>query len=727
MCAEGMNMTHSLALLLVLCSVLAAVGASADVPAKIDLANLPAHPRLLLTAKGVAEMKDRIERNDWARDRWNAVKAHADENLAEEIVLPPRGGNWTHWYTCPEHGCALQTGKKISDWHWEHKCPVGGELLVSDPSKASSDYDGCLIENAHHGWAKSAVGLGLAYQVTGDIRYANKSRDILLAYADKYLTYPIHNNQGELKPGARMGSQNLDESIWMIDLCHGADLIWDTLAQTERDAIANKLMLPSVNDIIIPKPYGIHNIQCWRNSAIGLVGLLLGDKTLVELAIAHPESGFYAQMEKGVTPDGQWREGAWGYHFYTMSAIWSLNEAARNCGIDLYCATYKSMFDGPLKFTMPNVHLPAFNDSSEVNLSAGSAIYELAYARYKDPMFVELLSRSNRKSDFALWFGEPVLPAAPKMDWQSVNYPKSGYAILAKGQGTDATWLCVKYGPHGGGHGHPDKLSFVLYSKGEVMGLDPGTTRYGSPMHLGWCKTTFSHNTLIVDEESQKPSEGRAIAFGTENGVEYTVCDAGPICDGVRFNRTAALMDENLVVFIDQIRSDKEHLFDLAYHQAGAWDNLPRGTTWQTPDKRSYEYLKDGTSRKTSNGITLNAKSPNGTPVEIGLAGGAPVEVITATGPGRNITERVPAVIFRSRAKEFSTAWYISLDAKPARIERMQVLGDDGKEAGVSVAAVSVTSGGKTRILVANPEKRSVRVTLADGSEWRVDSAFAVR
>ncbi len=53
-------------------------------------------------------------------------------------------------------------------------------------------------------------------------------------------------------------------------------------------------------------------------------------------------------MRKGVSPDGVWWEGAWGYHFYTLSALWSLTEAARNCGINLYSDELKRMFDAPL-------------------------------------------------------------------------------------------------------------------------------------------------------------------------------------------------------------------------------------------------------------------------------------------------------------------------------------------------------------------------------------------
>lgn len=722
------NMSHSLTLLLVLCFLLIAVGAAADAPARIDLTNLPTHPRLLLTAKGVSEMKDRVAHCAWARAQWEAIRARADRDLAEEITLPPRGGNWFHWYACPEHGCSLSTGKKIGDWQWEHKCPVGGEILRGDPSKASTDYDGCVLSGIHDGWAKSLLDQSLAYQMTGDVRYAQKARDIALAYADKYLSYPIHNNDGEPKLGARIGSQNLDESVWLIPVCQGLDLIWDTLTPAERDSITKKLLLPAANDVIMPHPHGVHNIQCWRNSAIGLVGFLTGDSELVDYAINNPGTGFRTQMEKGVTPDGGWWEGAWGYHFYTMSAIWSLAEAARNCGIDLYCPEYKRMFDAPLLFAMPNMRLPAFNDSGQVDLSFGSAIYELAYSRYKDPICLELLSKSNRHNDFALWYGEATLPSAPEAKWKGTNYPSSGYAILAKGEGEQATWLGMKYGPHGGGHGHPDKLSFVLCAKGQVLGIDPGTTRYGLPIQKEWHRTTLAHNTLTVDEVSQKPAEGRCIAFGTENGVDYAICGAGQIQDGVDFTRTVAMLDEKLIVFIDQIRADKEHTFDLAYHQAGAWTDLPKGTAWIPPDKFGYNHLKDAVVHNTSSGITLGIKTAEGLATSVGLAGGEEMEVITATGVGRSVVDRVPMVIFRSHARQTSAAWFISLDAKPVHIQRLSVVGKDGKDPGVDVTAVSVTNGAaKTWYLVANPGKLAVTVSLPDGSQWAVSSAFAVR
>ena len=141
--------------------------------------------------------------------------------------------------------------------------------------------------------------------------------------------------------------------------------------------------------------------------------------------------------------------------------------------------------------------------------------------------------------------------------------------ILAGGAGSKAAWLCLKYGPHGGGHGHPDKLNFVLYGLGQVIAPDPGTANYGVPIQGGWFRTTLAHNTLTVDEKSQKPAEGRCEAFIATNNFSAVMAEAGPIYDGVEFHRTVALIGTNLVVFLDQVRSEARHVYDLAYHNRG--------------------------------------------------------------------------------------------------------------------------------------------------------------
>jgi len=720
----------TLPMLIAVCTALASAAPGENAPSQMSIPNLPPHPRLLLNKQGIEEMKARIAGYDWSKTRWDAIQKAADKAVGEPVVLPPRGANWFHWYACPVHGCSLNTGKQIGDWQWEHKCPVGGELVKSDPTKPSTDFDGCVLQRIHDKWSRAVLDLGLAYQVTGDKRYADKAREILLAYSEKYLNYPLHTTKGEAKAGGgRVGSQNLDESVWLIPICQGADLIWEALDKKDQDTIARKLLIPAAKEVIQPAPHGIHNIQNWRNSAIGLVGFLVDEKELIRYAIDNPDTGFRSQMLKGVTADGQWWEGAWGYHFYTMSAIWGLTEAARNCGIDLYVPQYKKMFDAPLRFMMPNMRLPAFNDSGEVGLSGGIGLYELAYARYKDPMCLDLLSKDSRANDYALWYGVPTLPGAPSQEPKSTNYTRSGYAILTKGKGADATWLCMKYGPHGGGHGHPDKLSFVLYSKGHVLGLDPGTCRYGLPIRMDWYVTTLAHNTLTVDSQSQKPAEGRPIAFGSDGGIDYAVCDAGPIAGGVRFVRTAALVDENLVVFVDQISSDTQHTYDITYHEPGDWTDLPSGDPWAVPDSRGYKCLANATTRTTDAGLTLTAKAADDLTAAIGLAPGPKTEIITATGVGANVADRVPVLIYRRSARSTAFVWYVSLTGKPVQLRHVPIIDDSSKalEPATGCAVAMTQADGRERIVVANPEKRRVRIPLADGSELRTQAPFAAK
>ncbi len=75
---------------------------------------LPPYPRLLVNAEGIAALKQRIAAAAWASSSWNQLKARAERDLKKPIELPPRGGNWSHNYVCPEHGARLRQGK--TDW-----------------------------------------------------------------------------------------------------------------------------------------------------------------------------------------------------------------------------------------------------------------------------------------------------------------------------------------------------------------------------------------------------------------------------------------------------------------------------------------------------------------------------------------------------------------------------------------------------------------------------------
>lgn len=696
----------------------------------MDSITLPSHPRLLLNTEEIELVRERIATHDWAQIYWNQMQDRANKVLEQDVALPPRGGNWWHWYACPEHGTRLRTGDRIGEWQWEHKCPVGGEVLLGDTAAPKTDYDGCVIQGVHDNWSKAVLDLALTYAISEKQAYADKAREILLAYAERYKDYPLHTIHGEEKiGGGRVGAQTLDESVWLIPICQGADLIWDTLSEQDKHHLAEGLLLPAVTEVIVPHKMGIHNIQCWKNSAVGLVGFLLGDKKLIQDVIDDPERGFRQQISKGVLPDGIWWEGAWGYHFYTLLSLWSLTEAALNCGIDLYDPSFKSMYDGPLRFAMPNLLLPAFNDSGTASVKGSAPNYELAFRRFQDPEYSTVLETSNRNNDKAFLFGAMDIPPAPSKKRQSVNYPQSGYAILQRGLAEAATWLCFKYGPHGGGHGHPDKLSFVLYARGEILGVDPGTALYGLPIQNGWYKTSLAHNTLIVDGKNQTPAEGTCLVFGSEADVDYAQADAGAIYDGVKFHRTVALFGEDLLVFIDQIESETEHVYDVAYHQSGVWTDIPFGKAWTPEETPGYAYLQDALIRSARNPVSLHAQTQGKMPVTIGLFPDRAIEVITATGVGAHVNDRVPMAVFRQRASSTCFVWAIVIGEQelPA-LRLLQTEDADGKIVPAhSAAAVSVEREQGTCLLLANPKKSYTVVSLPNGSRQRTDEAVFVK
>ena len=159
--------------------------------------------------------------------------------------------------------------------------------------------------------------------------------------------------------------------------------------------------------------------------------------------------------------------------------------------------------------------------------------------------------------------------------------------------------------------------------------------------------------TLVVDETSQTPATGRILAFGDN----YAMTDAGAIYPGVHFVRTAAMLNPDLVVFVDQVTADKPHTLDLVVHLNGKWRTAVSGAAPHLASKDGYQHLRDVAARTTTDGVALSVDSTN-----LRLAGSDPTEVITATGVGKSTEDRIPVAIFRRVAQKTTYVWSVSAD-----------------------------------------------------------------
>ncbi len=236
------------------------------------------------------------------------------------------------------------------------------------------------------------------------------------------------------------------------------------------------------------------------------------------------------------------------------------------------------------------------------------------------------------------------------------DFHAAGYAVLQHGTSNEATWACLKYGPHGGGHGHPDKLNLLLWHRGRLLGVDPGTAAYGVPIQKEWFRTTIAHNTLTIDEANQKEATGESLAFAHRPTLSVALAGAGPIADGVRYRRAVALFGNQVLLVLDDIAADQPRIFDRAWHNAGKWSSAPVGAPLTMPQKLGYKHLRQMVK---ASGPLPAIQVDETLAIGLAVAGG---EVWAGHGFGRHAKDEVTATICRVQGQAARVGWAIGLD-----------------------------------------------------------------
>ncbi len=455
---------------------------------------------------------------------------------------------------------------------------------------------------------------GQLYRITGEQKYADYVRDLLLAYTDLYPTLDEHPARKNSQSSGRIFWQVLNDAMWMVHGIQGYEAIRGNLSEADRKNIDDNLFrkaaafLSTGSAVTFSK---IHNHATWATAGVGMTGYVLGDKELVDIALLgldkSGETGFLRQSELLFSPDGYYTEGPYYQRFalkpfVVFAGVIEKNDPARRIFEHRNGILLKALRT-TIQLTYDGYFFP-FNDAIKDKSLQTDELYHgvaIAYRKTRDPGLLSIAQWQGRTvltddgklvaDDLAAGKAKPfpfkslLLSDGPEGDQGAV-------AILREGDSISGQALVAKNSSQGMGHGHFDKLSWQYYDNGNEIVSDYGAARFLNieskdggrylAENESWAKQSVAHNTLVVDEKSHFDGDVKVadsiapqqLYFSDAAGAQISSAMIEGAYPDTRFTRTLALVSVDgvsapLALDIMRVQSDGTHQYDLPLHYQG--------------------------------------------------------------------------------------------------------------------------------------------------------------
>jgi oligo-alginate lyase len=450
-------------------------------------ANRP-HPNMLLTKKNISEIRKQYKQFPLFANEVKTNISNADMVLNQKFDVPEpkgKGGSYSH--------------------------------------------------TTHLDNASAFLNCGVAYQITGNEKYARFVIDGLKMYASKYKSFGRHPNCTQGYAGV-LFFQELNENVWMVRVAQAYDCVYDQLTAEERTSIENELFEPMVRwaSVENKRTFNLmHNHATWGNAAVGMLGYATGNAEWVKMALYGTKEdgsgGFLKQLESLFSPEGYYDEGPY-YHRYALMPFVVFANVINNYEPERKIFEYRNAIlqkavDAILQLSIPGGMLFHFNDADkDAAITDEGIVYavNIAYsAMGKNPELLDIASRQGvvTLSDAGFQVARDLLrkksyPFSYKTSWfgDGADGTHGGVAVLREGAADKLQTAVLKASSQGQGHGHYDRLNLLWYDGSTEVFGDYGFARYVDieskrggeylPENSTFAKQTVVHNTLTVDQKS---------------------------------------------------------------------------------------------------------------------------------------------------------------------------------------------------------------------------------
>jgi hypothetical protein len=242
-------------------------------------------------------------------------------------------------------------------------------------------------------------------------------------------------------------------------------------------------------------PSSNHYLIAW--SGLYTVGGLFPELKSAAQWRADGLSRLAAALQSGLLADGGWYEFAPGYHRWVLDKAVAAYRLAQLMGDEKsfpesYLPMLQRAHEWLVKLMAPDRSLPKVNDTGDTERLTLKP--ELAQLFPASPVIQWAVSLNHPTGVAA-----PVAPPP----WRSVHLESSGYVAMRSGWTKEENYACFDVGNLGGWHGHQDKLSLMVWSRGRELLFDGGGGTYDKSVFRAYGQQTESHNTVMVDGLNQ--------------------------------------------------------------------------------------------------------------------------------------------------------------------------------------------------------------------------------